>query len=152
MTQSPYVTHREIFLEGKYGTAYLLQRFLLHQLAPGRFPFEINDHLGGFDTRHTKVYQDMKSWFWENGPASEGFREIAEILRTRREQEAQNNLEELKKLRVMNPADYPIESDRDYPIGCGVTAVDAHKSALELCEYHHERHVANGYIDKWIAK
>jgi hypothetical protein len=47
MTESPYITHRETLLEGKYGTAYLLQQFILHQYDPYRYPFDIENHRGG---------------------------------------------------------------------------------------------------------
>lgn len=37
MTESPYVTNRETLLEGKYGTALLLQQFILHQYDASRY-------------------------------------------------------------------------------------------------------------------
>lgn len=34
MNESPYITHRDVLLNGMYGTAYRLQEFVLHQLDP----------------------------------------------------------------------------------------------------------------------
>lgn len=83
MQQSPYVRHREILLNGMYGTAYRLQEFVLYQLDPCRYTFDIDEHRGGFDSVHLQIYQDMKQWYWDNGPSSAGFKEIAETLQAR---------------------------------------------------------------------
>lgn len=74
MRQSPYVIHREILLDGMYGTAYRLQEFVLYQLDPCRYTFDIDEHRGGFDSDHLQIYQDMKLWFWDNGPSSAGLK------------------------------------------------------------------------------
>ena len=52
ITESPYITHREIPLNGRYGTAYLLQEFLLYQLNPWQYPFDIDQHRGAVSYTH----------------------------------------------------------------------------------------------------
>jgi hypothetical protein len=44
------------------------------------------------------MYQDMEQWFWENGQASDGFRELAETIEARRIRRAQANRDELLQL------------------------------------------------------
>lgn len=83
MHQSPYVIHREILLNGMYGTANRLQEFVLCQLDPCRYTFDIGEHRGGFDSVHLQIYQDRKQWYWGNGPSDAGFKEIAEALQAR---------------------------------------------------------------------
>ncbi|BDB19276.1 hypothetical protein cym2001_26410 [Pseudomonas sp. CYM-20-01] len=83
MPQSPYEQHREILLNGMYGTAYRLQEFVLYQLDPCRYTFDIDEHRGGFDSVHLQIYKDMKQWYWDNGPSSAGFKEIAKALQAR---------------------------------------------------------------------
>jgi hypothetical protein len=51
-----------------YGTDFRLQEFVLYQLDPCRYSFDIDEHRGGFDNVHLQIYQDMKQWFWENAP------------------------------------------------------------------------------------
>ena len=89
ITESPYITHREILLNGRYGTAYLLQEFLLYQLNPWQYPFDIDQHRGGFDSRHLQIYKDMKWWYCYNGSESEGFKDLAETIEARKLREAQ---------------------------------------------------------------
>ncbi|WP_426178498.1 hypothetical protein [Pseudomonas sp. TWRC1-2] len=140
MTESPYVTHRETLLEGKYGTAYLLQQFILHQYAPYRYSFEIDDHRGGFDSRHLQMYQDMKQCFWENGRSSDGFMELAETIETRCIRQAEANRDELVQLREMRPEDYPHDN--------GTDQLESYKSAIVLREMHHKRYVEKGFLDE----
>lgn len=53
------------------------------------------------------MYQDIEQWFWENGQASDGFRELAETIKARWIRRAQANRDELLQLREMRPEDYP---------------------------------------------
>ncbi|TWC18938.1 MULTISPECIES: hypothetical protein [unclassified Pseudomonas] len=140
MTESPYITHREILLNGMYGTAYCLQQFVLHQLDPYRYAFDIDNHSGGLDGRHIQIYKDMKQWYWDNGQASAGFKEVAEIIQSRRVQQAQSNLEQLRCLREMRPEDYPHEP--------GENQLEAYRNDVELHEWHHREHVAKGDLDE----
>jgi hypothetical protein len=123
-----------------YGTAYRLQEFILHQYDPCRYPFDINDYKGGFDSRHLQIYQDMKAWFWEHGQASEGFRAIAVEIESRRIAQANSTFEELTRLREMRPEDYPHEPHDDQQ--------RSYYGALENLEWHHKRNAAKGYIDE----
>ncbi|EXF95844.1 hypothetical protein HK44_020985 [Pseudomonas fluorescens HK44] len=79
MIQSPYELHKNILLDDTYGTARRLQDFVLYQYESGRYPFDINEHIGGFDRRHLQIYSDLKQWFWKNGP-DPFFNEIAQIV------------------------------------------------------------------------
>jgi hypothetical protein len=138
MLQSPYVLHKDILLCDSYSTARRLQDFILHQYESERYPFDANQCLGGFDSRHLQIYSDLKEWFWNHGP-DPVFKEIAEIIRVRRLKEALENLEELDHLRAMKPETYPAE--------IGESPVDAHKSAVESCEWFHRRYVAQGTLE-----
>ncbi|GKQ45695.1 MULTISPECIES: hypothetical protein [Pseudomonas] len=140
MTESPYVTHRETLLEGKYGTAYLLQQFILHQYDASRYSFEIDNHRGGFDSRHFQMYQDMKQWFWEHGRTSDGFEELAETIQARWVRQAEANRDELLQLREMRPEDYPHDN--------GADQLESYKSAIAICEMHHQRFVEKGFLDE----
>lgn len=73
MHKSPYVKHREILLTGMYGTAYRLQEFVLYQLDPCRYTFDIDEHRGGFYSVHLQINQGRKQWYWDNGPSSASF-------------------------------------------------------------------------------
>jgi len=64
----------------------------------------------------------MKSWFWNNGPASEGFSEIAATLQLRDRQEARDTYERPTQLRSMDP-------DK-YPTAYGETSIAAYEAAL----------------------
>lgn len=140
MPQSPYVIHREILLNGMYGTAYRLQEFVLYQLDPCRYSFDIDEHRGGFDRVHLQIYQDMKQWYWDNGPSSAGFKDIAQTLQARYAEQARTNLEELFVLWAMQPNDFPTEP--------GETPADAHKRAIERAELLHREYVGKGFIDE----
>jgi hypothetical protein len=140
MSESPYITHREILLYGKYGTAYLLQEFILYQYDASRYSFEIDEHRGGFDSGHLQMYQDMKQWFWENGRSSDGFMELAETIQARWIRQAETNRDELVQLRQMRPEDYPNEA--------GTTQLESYRTDLENHEMFHRRYVAKGYLDE----
>jgi len=140
MQQSPYVIHREILLNGMYGTAYLLQEFVLYQLDPCRYSFDIDEHRGGFDNVHLQIYQDMKQWYWDNGPSSAGFKDVAEALQARYTQQAQENLGELYLLQAMQPSDFPAEP--------GEIPADSHRHAVERAELLHREYVGKGFIDE----
>lgn len=83
------------------------------------------------------MYQNMKQWFWENGQASDGFRELAETIEARRLRHAEANWNELLRLREMRPEDYR----HDY----GTDQLESYKSAISLCEMHHRRFVEKGF-------
>ena len=138
MHQSPYVTHRDILLNGMYGTAYLLQEFVLYQLDPGRYTFDMDEHRGGFDTVHLQIHQDMKQWYWNNGPSSAGFKDVAETLQARYAEQAQTNLEELFVMRATLPDDYPVEP--------GEIPAESHRHAVERAEQLHREYVGKGFI------
>jgi len=140
MQQSPYVIHREILLNGMYGTAYLLQEFVLYQLDPSRYTFDIDEHRGGFDSVHLQIYQNMKQWYWDNGPSSAGFKDVAEALQDRYTSQAQENLGELYLLRAMQPSDFPAET--------GEIPADSHRHAVERAELLHRVYVGKGLIDE----
>ena len=140
MHQSPYVIHRDILLNGMYGTAYRLQEFVLYQLDPGRYTFDIDEHRGGFDSVHLQIYQDMKQWYWDNGPSSAGFKDVAEALQDRYTRQAQENLEELYLLRAMQPSDFPAEP--------GEIPADFHRHAVERAELLHREYVGKGFINE----
>ncbi|MEO6678466.1 MAG: hypothetical protein ABIO21_13955 [Pseudomonas sp.] len=136
MSQSPYVLHKKILLDDTYGTARLLQDFVLYQYESGQYPFDINEHRGGFDSRHLQIYSELKQWFWENGPDPSS-NEIAEAIIAKRRADAQANFDELVRLREMQPGTYPADS--------GETPIDAHRAALESREMFHRRYVASGF-------
>lgn len=140
MSESPYVTYREILLDGKYGTAYLLQEFILYQYDASRYSFEIDEHRGGFDSRHLQMYQDMKQWFWENGQASDGFRELAETIEARWIRQAEANRDERFRLRKIRPEDYPHDNGSDQLESC--------RLAIAHREMHHKRYVEKGFLDE----
>lgn len=140
MTESPYVTHRETLLDGKYSTAYLLQEFILYQYDADRYSFEIDHHRGGFDSTHLQIYQDMKQWFWENGRSSDGFMELAETIQARWIRQAEANRDELVQLQQMRPEDYPNEA--------GSIQLESYRMALDNKEMYHRRYVAKGYLDE----
>lgn len=139
MNQSPYVKHKNILLDDTYGTARRLQDFVLYQYESGRYPFDINEHIGGFDRQHLQIYSDLKQWYWDNGP-DPFFNEIAQIIIIRRRATAQANFEELTLLREMQPEAYPADP--------GETPIDAHRARLESCEMFHRRYVAGGFWDE----
>lgn len=139
MHKSPFITHREILLQGKYGTAYHLQQFVLHLRAPCRYAFVIDHHKGGFDSYHFQIYQEMKDWFWENGEASEGFKEVADVIEMRAIESAKNVLTELARLRAMRPKDYQHEAGSDQ--------LKSYEGDLANHIWWHQQNVAKGYID-----
>lgn len=91
MPQSPYVQHRHILLDEFYGTAYLLQDFVLHQHDSEQYPFDIDQHWGGFDTRHRQICSELREWVWNHGLDST-FREVAGLIVAKRREAAQANL------------------------------------------------------------
>ena len=135
-----YITHREILLNGRYGTAYLLQEFLLYQLNPWQYPFDIDQHRGGFDSRHLQIYKDMKWWYCYNGSESEGFKDLAETIEARKLREAQALREALIRLRQMRPEDYQHEEGEDQ--------LQAYQLDLRLHEEYYRRYVEKGYLDE----
>lgn len=140
ITESPYITHREILLNGKYGTAYRLQEFLLYQLNPWQYPFDMDQHRGGFDSHHLQIYKDMKWWYCYNGSASEGFKDLAETIEARMLKEAQSLRDDLNRLRQMRPEDYPHDPGEDQ--------LKAYQSDVDLHEMHYRRYVEKGYLDE----
>lgn len=136
MTQTPYEQYRDILLDGKYGTAYLLQDFVLHQYDSEQYPFDSNRYLGGFDSLHLQIYKGLKQFYWDNGPSMAQL-EIARKIITRRTAEAQENFDELAVLRATNPADYVAE--------VGLLPAEGHSAALKACELHHRRYVEMGF-------
>jgi len=136
MPQSPYVLHKNILLDDTYGAARRLQDFVIYQYESGRYPFDINEHRGGFDSRHLQIYTDLKNWMWENGPDS-FFNEIAETIISRRRAAAQANFDELTELLATKPHDYVVEP--------GADAVTSNKIALENCEMHRKRYAEMGF-------
>ncbi|MDD1507727.1 hypothetical protein [Pseudomonas sp. CNPSo 3701] len=138
LTESPYITHRETLLNGKYGTAYLLQEFLLYQLNPWQYPFDIDQHRGGFDSRHLQIYKDMKWWYCYNGSDSAAFKELAHTIEARKLREAEALRESLKRLRQTRPEDYPHEEGEDQ--------LKAYQLDIELHEMYYRRYVEKGYL------
>jgi len=49
--QSPYELHKNLLLDDTYATARR-QDFVLHQYECGRYPNDINECIGGFDSKH----------------------------------------------------------------------------------------------------
>lgn len=139
MIQSPYELHKNLLLDDSYGTARRLQDFVLYQYESGRYPFDINEHIGGFDHRHLQVYSELKQWFWDNGP-DPVFNGIAESIIAKRRKDAQANFDELMRLRAMQPEAYPVDP--------GESPTDAHQCALESREMFHRRYVAGGFLDE----
>lgn len=140
ITESPYITHREILLNGKYGTAYRLQEFLLYQLNPWQYPFDMDQHRGGFDSQHMQIYKDMKWWYCYNGSASEGFEDLAKTVEARLLKEAKVVRDDLIRLRQMRPEDYPHDNDED--------PLKSYQLDVELHEMHYRRYVDKGYLDE----
>lgn len=136
MIPTPYEQYRDILVDGKYGTAYLLQDFVLHQYDCDQYPFDSNRPLRGFDSRHLQIYKDLKQFYWDNGPSTAQL-EIARKIISRRTTEAQENFDELVVLRATNPADYVAEM--------GVLPADGHSAALRACELHHRRYAEMGF-------
>ncbi|RAI72534.1 hypothetical protein DOZ80_03060 [Pseudomonas fluorescens] len=136
MTQSPYEQYSNVLLSDNYGTARILQSYVLYQFRSGQFPFDINQHLGGFDTRHLGIYNELKQWYWENGPGP-GFYEIVDVIIAKRNAAALDCVCELAKLRSMDPDSYPSED--------GQTPAEAYKSALHLCEVYRKEWGAKGF-------
>jgi hypothetical protein len=136
MNESPYITHRDILLHGMYGTAYLLQEFILHQLNPYRYHSDIDQRNGGFDRRHQQIYEDLK----RAGPKSAGFNEVAKIIESRSLQQAQSNREHLRCLLDMRPEDYPHEP--------GENQLQSYRNDVENHMRYHREYVALGYIDE----
>lgn len=141
-SESPYITHRDVLLNGKYGTAYRLQEFLPYQLNCCRYSFDIKEHQGGFDSVHLQIYKEMKQWYWDNGPDSEGFRDLAETIEARKLSEAKTLRDSLMRLRNMRPDEYPHEPGEDQ--------LKAYKSDIALHEMHYRRYVEQGYLDECI--
>ena len=139
MLQSPYELHKDILLDDTYSTARRLQDFVLYQYESGRYPFDINEHIGGFDRQHLQIYSDLKQWYWDNGP-DPFFNEIAQTIITRRRATAQANFEELTRLREMEPEAYPVDP--------GESPINSHKVDLENHEMFHRRYVAEGILDE----
>ena len=117
-----------------------LQEFVLYQLDASRYTFDIDEHRGGFDSVHLQIYQDMKQWYWDNGPSSAGFKDVAEALQARYTHQAQANLDELCLLRAMQPDDYPAEP--------GEIPSDSHRHAVERAKQLHRECVGKGFIYK----
>lgn len=136
ITESPYITHREILLNGKYGTAYLLQEFLLYQLNPWQYPFDIDQHQGGFDTRHLQIYKDMKWWYCYNVQDSKSW---PTPLKLGSLEKPKHSGSALIRLRQMRPEDYPHEEGEDQ--------LKAYQLDIELHEMYYKRYVEKGYLD-----
>lgn len=98
----------------------------------------IDHHKGGFDSRHLQIYQEMKDWFWENGEASEGFREVADAIEMRATGGAKNILTELTRLRATRPGDYQHEPGSDQ--------LKSYEGDLANHILWHQQNVAKGYI------
>ncbi|CAH0165733.1 hypothetical protein SRABI70_00881 [Pseudomonas sp. Bi70] len=140
ITESPYITHREILLNGRYGTAYLLQDVLLYQLNPWQYPFDIDQHRAGFDTRNLQIYKDMKWWYCYNGSDSEGFKDLAKTIETRKLKEAEELRSDLIRLRQMRPGDYPHEDGEDQ--------LRAYQLDIRFHGMHYRGFVKKGYLEE----
>lgn len=136
MQQSPYAQYRSILVDDSYGTACRLQEFVLHQQDGDQYPFDIDQHWGGFDTRHRQIYTELREWVWQHGLDST-FKEVARIIIAKRQGEAQANFDELLRLRAMCPQDYVTES--------GETAIEVHQRALRACEAWQKRYAEQGF-------
>lgn len=142
MTSSPYVLYKNILLDDTYGAARRLQDFVIYQYQSGRYPFDIDEHRGGLDSRHLQIFTDLKNWMWDNGPDL-FFNEIAETIISKRRAAAQANFNELTELRAVKPEDYVVEP--------GTDAVRSHKTALDNCEMHHKRYAEMGFEIEELA-
>ncbi|RDL16222.1 hypothetical protein [Pseudomonas jessenii] len=67
MELSSYSIHSEILIKASYGTARCLQKFTLSLFNANRFSFEPENNLGGFDTRHRAIYEQLLDWYREHG-------------------------------------------------------------------------------------
>ncbi|MEB0008552.1 hypothetical protein QN412_24235 [Pseudomonas sp. RTB3] len=82
MPSSPYERYSNVFLDDTYGTARLLQNFVLYQYQSGQHPFDIGQYRGGFDSRHLQIYYDLKQWYWDNGPSPSFYALVDVIIET----------------------------------------------------------------------
>lgn len=137
MQQSPYAQHRSILVDDSYGTACRLQEFVLHQQDGDQYPFDIDQHWGGFDTRHRQIYTELREWVWQHGLDST-FEEVVRIIIAKRQEEAQANFDELTWLRHMSPEDFQPES--------GETPVESHRRAIATCEMWQKRYAEKGFV------
>ena len=132
---TPYERYKDILLDDTYGSARKLQDFVLHQFKSYQFPFDINQHLGGFDTKHREISFELKQWLGE-GPCPQ-FHEVVDVIIARRRAPAQSNAEQLARLRTMSPESYPCEE--------GETPTEAYHSALAHCQWHQKRYAEMGF-------
>lgn len=79
--ESPFVTYRTEIL-GMYGTAYKLQKLVLH-LYNMRNKFSLGELLWGSDEHHTRIALDLISSYAVNGENDRDFMALAEEISDR---------------------------------------------------------------------
>lgn len=139
MEQSPYVTHSEILLNGHYGSSCRLQEYALSLYAPHRYPFNPEKHLGGFDTHHRTIFDELTSWHLRHSGHEPSAKKVCEAIIAEREAEAISNLQELTRLRAMRPEEYLYPDGEDQM---------SYYAALEACEFHRTQHIAKGFLSQ----
>jgi hypothetical protein len=97
MEQSPYLIHSEILIKASYGTACRLQEFALSLYDANKYSFTPNNHLGGFDTRHRAIYDELLNWYRDHGDDEPSFVAVCTAILAQREAEA--HLEMVESMR-----------------------------------------------------
>lgn len=74
--------------QGYIGTACRLQEFVLSLYDSNRYSFRLENHLGGFDTRHRAIYDQLLNWYREHGDDELTFVVVCAAILAQREAEA----------------------------------------------------------------
>lgn len=88
MEQSPFLANSDLLIQASYGTACRLQEFVLSLFDSNRYSFKPENHLGGFDTRHRAIYDQLLSWYREHGDDEPTFVAVCSAILAQREAEA----------------------------------------------------------------
>lgn len=111
MEQSPFDRFSEILLDGKYGTAFLLQQFVLALYDCSTYRFSRRDHWGGFDSRHRDIFNDLLEWVEDHGHSEPSLIRVAKAIVADKERIARDNFLTLRGLKLIDFEDY-IEKGR----------------------------------------
>lgn len=141
MEKSPFDRYTEMLLDGKYGTAYLLQEFVLALYDCSRYSFSRNDHWGGFDTRHRGIFNELLEWVEEHGHTDPSLIRVAKAIVAKKELIARDNYLTLRGLKLMDFEDY-IDEDG----GEGDYKLKGYHADIQRRQEVHEYYVEKGYI------
>jgi len=132
MKPSPFLTHREILVNGDYSAAGFLRDFTMAMFAGEASPANCSG-IRNLDPNHMRIFFELASSYNANGENDADFMEVCQAIRRERRDYAARIKKTLDDVLATDPDSY--EGGRD-----------EHRSSVRFYSAEHEKNVARGWF------